>query len=59
MSLRAQFSRLSLCICLIDMRLQGSCKGLRRLQELSVLTGFGRQDTFHAVVYDLGELAPS
>jgi len=45
-------------IYLINMRLQDSCKGLRRLQELSFLTGFARQATVLTVVYGLGQRAP-
>ena len=36
-----------------------SCKNLRQLQELSVLTGLGPRVTLRRVIYGLGEQAPS
>jgi hypothetical protein len=36
--------------------LQDGCKGLRQLQELSVLTGFGPQVTVTLVIDGFGEL---
>ena len=41
--LDAEFVRIYLTV----RHLQNSCKGLRQLQELSVLTGFGPQVTLH------------
>src|SRR5580692_3274122 len=44
-ALQAALQGLSVRICLIDMGLQDSCKRLRRLQELSVLTRSAPQAT--------------